>query len=49
METQLKREKFLLIQSTYIKVTLALIILSTVLMMLGYGFVNSISAAPKIL
>lgn len=47
MEDQSKKERFLFIQSLYAKITLVILVLSIVLVILGYGFVKSITAAPK--
>lgn len=47
MEDKSKKERFLFIQSVYAKMTLVIFAFSIVLLILGYGFVKSITSAPK--
>lgn len=47
MVDQVKKERFLFIQSMYAKITLVIFVLSIVLAVMGYGFVKAMSAAPK--
>lgn len=47
MKKQSKKQRFLVIQSLYAKVTLVLFILSSALVFLGYVFVKTITNAPQ--